>query len=92
MSFGSFQSICETAPIPLCSLVGPYNGAKSLTGPGIEALCYSRSIEWANTMIFQAANDFVHILSLVMCSIMVLHVRSKFTAVGLSPTKLPLFD
>ncbi|KAI5836824.1 chitin synthase III catalytic subunit [Morchella snyderi] len=82
MSFGSFQSICETAPIPLCSLVGPYNGAKSLTGPGIEALCYSRSIEWANTMIFQAANDFVHILSLVMCSIMVLHVRSKFTAVG----------
>lgn len=36
-------------------------------------------------MIFQAANDFVHILALVMCSIMVLHVRSKFTAVGKFP-------
>ncbi|PWW79462.1 hypothetical protein C7212DRAFT_310244 [Tuber magnatum] len=81
MSFGSFQSICETASIPLCSLVGPYGLSKAM-GPGIEALCYSRSIEWANTIIFQLANDFVHILALVMCSIMVLHVRSKFTAVG----------
>jgi len=82
MSFGSFQSICETASVPLCSLVGPY-GSSNAMGPGIEALCYSRSIEWANTIIFQLANDFVHILALVMCSIMVLHVRSKFTAVGL---------
>lgn len=95
MSFGSFQSICETAPIPLCSLVGPYNSQKAIitsTGAGIEALCYSRSIEWANTMIFQAANDFVHILALVMCSIMVLHVRSKFTAVGKFSTLHPYFS
>lgn len=63
---------------------------RSTTGPGIEALCYSRSIEWANTMIFQAANDFVHILALVMCSIMVLHVRSKFTAVGEYPLLAPI--
>ncbi|RPA98183.1 hypothetical protein L873DRAFT_1688802 [Choiromyces venosus 120613-1] len=81
MSFGSFQSICETATIPLCSLVGPYDSSRAM-GPGIEALCYSRSIEWANTIIFQAANGFVHILALAMCSIMALHVRSKFTAVG----------
>ncbi|KAG0125513.1 chitin synthase III catalytic subunit [Tuber indicum] len=81
MSFGSFQSICETASIPLCSLVGPYGSPRAM-GPGIEALCYSRSIETANTIIFQLANDFVHILALIMCSIMVLHVRSKFTAVG----------
>jgi hypothetical protein len=82
MSFGSFQSICETVPIPLCALVGPYSGS-SLGGPGIEAQCYSRTIEAANTIIFQAASDFVHIAALIMCAIMVFHVRSKFTAVGM---------
>jgi hypothetical protein len=83
MSFGSFEQICKRVPIPLCALVGPYNGAKgSGIGVGIEPQCYSRTIEAANTIIFQAANDFVHIGALIMCLIMVFHVRSKFTAVG----------
>ncbi|KAF8534091.1 chitin synthase III catalytic subunit [Trichophaea hybrida] len=82
MSFGSFQSICETVPLPLCALVGPYGDITSTIGSGIEAKCYSRTVEAANTIIFQAASDFVHIGALVMCLIMVFHVRSKFTAVG----------
>ncbi|CAD6568073.1 MAG: Chitin synthase, class 7 [Alectoria sarmentosa] len=49
---------------------------------GIQAICYARSIELANTIIFEAATDFIHILALGMAAIMVLHVRSKFTAVG----------
>lgn len=81
MGFGSFQTLCETAPLPLCPLVGPYDGHQD-GGRGVEAVCYARSIDFANTIIFQAANSFVHILSLVMTVIMVLHVRSKFTAVG----------
>ena len=46
------------------------------------ATCYARSIELANTIIFQAATDAMHICALAMTIIMVLHVRSKFTAVG----------
>lgn len=46
------------------------------------ATCYARSIELANTIIFQGAADTMHILALAMTIIMVLHVRSKFTAVG----------
>ncbi len=46
------------------------------------AACYARSIELANTIIFQGATDTMHILALGMTIIMLLHVRSKFTAVG----------
>jgi len=48
----------------------------------MEAECYARNIELANTIIFQGAASFMHIIALVMTVIMVLHVRSKFTAVG----------
>ncbi|KAF8473859.1 chitin synthase III catalytic subunit [Kalaharituber pfeilii] len=79
MGFGSFESLCENAPLPLCPLIGPYGGSGDR---GIEPVCYARSIEFANTIIFQATNSFVHIVALIMTIIMVLHVRSKFTAVG----------
>ena len=80
MGFGDFNDICKKAPIPLCFLVGP---PSPISGkPGIQADCYSRSIELANTIIFQGAVDFVHILALIMTVIMIIHVRSKFTAVG----------
>ncbi|KAF4308295.1 Chitin synthase, class 7 [Botryosphaeria dothidea] len=81
MGFGDFDWICEKAPIPLCSLVGPPS-ALSSSGTGIQATCYARSIELANTMIFETAADFMHILALIMTVIMIVHVRSKFTAVG----------
>lgn len=79
MGFGDFTSICAKAPIPLCALVGhqDING-----GAGIPTQCYARTIEIANTLIFEAANDFMHILALVMTVVMIIHVRSKFTAVG----------
>ena len=81
MGFGDFESICRKSALPLCSVVGhvsPISG-----GPvGIQANCYARSVELANTVIFEAAADFMHILALGMAAIMVLHVRSKFTAVG----------
>lgn len=80
MGFGDFDWICVRSPLPLCSLVGPVS---SLTGStGIDATCYARSVELANTIIFEAATDFMHILALTMTAIMIIHVRSKFTAVG----------
>lgn len=82
MAFGDFDHICGQASLPLCSLVGPYGQRSTVANVGIEAECYSRSIELANTIIFQGASDFIHIIALIMTAIMLIHVRSKFTAVG----------
>ncbi|KAK5167654.1 Chitin synthase, class 7 [Saxophila tyrrhenica] len=80
MGFGSFNDLCAKTPLPLCPLVGP---PSPLTGShGIQSNCYARSIELANTIIFEGAAGFAHILALVMTVIMIIHVRSKFTAVG----------
>lgn len=81
MGFGDFETICRKSALPVCSVVGPTNPISNST-TGIQAICYARSIELANTIIFEAATDFIHILALGMAAIMVLHVRSKFTAVG----------
>ncbi|EGX53840.1 Chitin synthase, class 7 [Orbilia oligospora] len=82
MGFGDFDQICSKVSLPLCSLIGPYGQKSTIATIGIEAECYSRSIELANTIIFQGASDFIHIVSLIMTAIMLIHVRSKFTAVG----------
>jgi len=81
MGFGDFDWICQQAPLPLCSVVGSISNVE--LGVGIEAHCYARNIELANTIIFQGANAFMHILALIMTVIMIIHVRSKFTAVGM---------
>ena len=80
MGFGDFEPICSKSALPLCSLVGPTSPITGTTG--LEAKCYARSIELANTIIFEAATDFMHILALAMTTVMIIHVRSKFTAVG----------
>jgi hypothetical protein len=79
MGFGDFSTICVKSSIPLCALIGHQ---QITDGAGIQASCYSRTIEVANTLIFQTANSFMHILALVMTVVMIIHVRSKFTAVG----------
>jgi hypothetical protein len=79
MGFGDFQTICEKAPLPLCALVGHQD---INNGVGIQTECYARTVEIANTLIFETANDFMHILAMVMTVVMIIHVRSKFTAVG----------
>jgi hypothetical protein len=80
MGFGDFEEICLQAPVPLCSVVGKITHIAG--SHGIEAECYARNIELANTIIFQGAASFMHIVALIMTVIMILHVRSKFTAVG----------
>ncbi|RMJ01920.1 Chitin synthase export chaperone [Fusarium euwallaceae] len=79
-SFGDFRFICEIAPLPLCAQVGPVIEASGRVG--IEPECYARNIELANTIIFEGAASVMHIVALIMTVIMILHVRSKFTAVG----------
>jgi hypothetical protein len=87
MGFGQFDSICQKAALPLCSLVGPSSSISGSTG--IIPNCYARNIELANTIIFEGAASFVHIIALAMTVIMILHVRSKFTAVGESRNLRP---
>lgn len=79
MAFGDFDTVCAQAALPLCSLIGSSGLAQEA---GIQPKCYARTIELANTIIFQGAASFVHIIALIMTLIMILHVRSKFTAVG----------
>lgn len=82
MGFGDFSWICEQSALPLCSILGPPSSLTTTHQPILLTTCTARSIELANTIIFQAANDFAHIGALIMTTIMILHVRSKFTAVG----------
>ena len=81
MGFGDFHTICSKAALPACQLIGPPSKISGTVG--MQATCYSRSVDLANTIIFQGATDFMHILALIMTSIMIIHVRSKFTAVGM---------
>lgn len=80
--FGDFTGLCRMAPLPLCSSIGPITSIS--TGVGIEPDCYARNIELANTIIFQGAASAMHIIALLMTVVMVLHVRGKFTAVGMA--------
>ncbi|KAF2486384.1 chitin synthase III catalytic subunit [Neohortaea acidophila] len=80
MGFGSLEDTCAKTPLPICLLIGP---TSPLTGTHmIQASCYSRSVGLANTVIFEGAAGVAHILALIMTITMILHVRSKFTAVG----------
>ncbi|KAI1435508.1 chitin synthase export chaperone [Xylaria sp. CBS 124048] len=79
-AFGDFTDICGTAPLPLCAAVGPISSASSRVG--VETNCFARNIELANTIIFQGASSFLHIIALGMTVVMILHIRGKFTAVG----------
>ena len=82
MTFGSFVDICAQSPIPICYLLGRPSSLTSTHNPIILPQCAARSIELANTIIFAAATDFAHLAALLMATIMIFHVRSKFTAVG----------
>ncbi|KAI0063234.1 hypothetical protein BV25DRAFT_1824824 [Artomyces pyxidatus] len=74
IQFGSFDSICQTAALVICPLVG--------SDQGIEPSCYSRNVDIAGTLIFQPSTCFVHIVAIIMTAIMIYHIRSKYTAVG----------
>ncbi|KAI0248104.1 chitin synthase III catalytic subunit [Lactifluus subvellereus] len=74
VQFGSFDSICQTAALVICPLVG--------SDQGIEPSCYSRNVDIAGTLIFQPSTCFVHIVAILMTGIMIYHIRSKYTAVG----------
>ncbi|CAJ0888891.1 10060_t:CDS:2 [Entrophospora sp. SA101] len=85
VQFGDFRDICETVALTVCPLVGAVEG--------IEPTCYSRNVEIAKTLIFQPATIIIHIIALVMTSIMIYHIKSKYTAVvsGIIATASPTY-
>ncbi|KAF9017543.1 chitin synthase export chaperone [Hymenopellis radicata] len=74
LKFGSFDSICESAALVVCPLVG--------TDQGIVPTCYSRNVLVGGTLIFQPSTCFIHIVAIIMTGIMIYYIRSKYTAVG----------
>ncbi|KAF8959797.1 chitin synthase III catalytic subunit [Flammula alnicola] len=74
IQFGSFNGVCETAALVICPLVG--------SAQGVEPTCYSRNVDIGGTLIFQPSTSFVHIVAIIMTAIMIIHIRSKYTAVG----------
>ncbi len=50
VQFGSFDSICQTAALVICPLLG--------SDQGIEPTCYSRNVDIAGTLIFQPCESF----------------------------------
>ncbi|KAL1923531.1 uncharacterized protein VTP21DRAFT_8511 [Calcarisporiella thermophila] len=79
IQFGKFDGVCQMVMLPLCPLIGPSTNNRV---DGVEALCYSRNIEIAQALIFQPATLIIHIIALIMTSIMIYHIKSKYTAVG----------
>ena len=82
MGFGDLTSLCHQSALPQCAVIGPKSPISG-AATGVQANCYARSVELANTVIFSAATDFMHLMALGMAVVMILHVRSKFTAVGM---------
>ncbi|KAK4052421.1 Chitin synthase, class 7 [Microbotryomycetes sp. JL201] len=78
LQFGSYDWICSQAALVVCPLVGSSNSG----GFGVAPVCYARNVELGSTLIFQPATAFLHICALIMVTIMILHIRSKYTAVG----------
>lgn len=70
--FGSFDSFCNAAVLPFCSQVGE----------AVEPKCYARNINIGGSMVFQPATLVIHFIALIMTSIMIYHIKSKYTAVG----------
>jgi len=72
--FGSFVGVCQTVTLTLCPLIG--------RDDGVEPTCYSRNVDFAGTLIFQPATLIIQLIALVMTTIMIFHIKSKYTAVG----------
>ncbi|SCV05246.1 LANO_0H03268g1_1 [Lachancea nothofagi CBS 11611] len=96
MAFGDFASICSKTPLPLCSVVKSSKhlvlgtqqtmqdfDPKNIT-IGILPKCYARSIDVANTVVFQIGNAFVNIGALGVILFMIYSTRQKYTAIGRS--------
>lgn len=78
----SLHHICTLTALPLCSLISAPRPLAVLTTTGVYPDCSARTIEVANTVIFQLGNAIVNMTGLVVISIIILNIRTKYTAIG----------
>jgi hypothetical protein len=72
MGFLDFETFCLQVALPLCPLVGQK----------VEPLCYARNISPFDVIFFQPATIFIQVIALIMSIIMLVNIKSKYTAVG----------
>ena len=92
MGFGSFDFICQQAALPLCALVGTSTGIEPICyARNVELantlIFQAGSFPHTSPLLRNKesdviATDFIHIAALIMTTVMIFHVRSKYTAVG----------
>ncbi|CCF58644.1 hypothetical protein KAFR_0F00470 [Kazachstania africana CBS 2517] len=96
MGISNFADICSRTPLPLCSLIKSktHLALTNLTdinnydittfNVGILPRCYARSVDIANTLIFDIGNAFINIGALIVILIIIYNIRQKYTAIGRS--------
>lgn len=83
MTFGDFEAICKRAPLPLCTLINPLNKDLSeVVFTGVLPKCYARSVNLANTLIFEIGTAFINIANLVILLLIIYFVRQRYTSVA----------
>lgn len=82
MTFGDFQQICEKTPLPLCTLVRPLHSDTVTRFDKILTRCYARSVNLANTLIFEIGTSFINIGNLIILLMIIYLVRLRYTSVA----------
>jgi hypothetical protein len=84
MTFGDFTAICEKTPLPLCTIVRPLNSVFDSNDPfnGILTKCYARSVNLANTLIFEIGTSFINMGNLIILLMIIYLVRLRYTSVA----------
>lgn len=82
MPFGDFTDVCEKSPLPLCTLIRPLHNTTNSYFNGILPKCYARSVNLANTLIFEIGTSFINIANLVILLSVIYLVRQRYTSVA----------
>lgn len=83
MTFGDFENLCYKTPLPLCTLINPLNANSSdIIFKGVLPKCYARSVNLANTLIFEIGTAFINIGNLIILLMIIYLVRLRYTSVA----------
>lgn len=83
MAFGDFGDVCDRAPLPLCTLVNALGtDLADVVFTGVLPVCYARTVDLANTMIFEVGTAIVNMANLAILLMIVFLVRQRYTSVA----------
>lgn len=93
--FFKFDGICQTVALTLCPLMGKFDGiepicySRNVEIAGVIVFQPGRTILYTReytcfyiNLLFSSATLMMDLLALFMTSIMIYHVKTKYTAVG----------